>query len=284
MESKNNKERLNIIKENDGYWRVVITSDKLNRFDPWMFAELNVLMDKMEKDEKLKVVVFESGNEEFFMGHHDVENRLKIPNQEGAKPFFYEWPNFVSRLSNCRVISIAKVRGRAWAQGFEFALACDMRFASKEKAQFGLVEAGAGSLPGGGGIEWLCSLVGRSRALEIIASADAYNAELGERYGFINRAIPDAELDEFVDKYAKRIARNEKKSLYVIKKLVNARAGVPSNGDLFTSNYILHTVDQWPEGIEHYKRVAAQGFNTYGEFELNLGSRITDPLPEGNKK
>lgn len=247
-----NTKRLDIIEVNKGYWRVIISNPPFNQWDPYLFAELNVLMDKMETNKELKVVVFESANEDFFIDHHDVEHRLQVPDVPGAKPFFHEWPGYVNRLVNCPVLSISKVRGRAWAQGFEFALATDMIFASVEKAKFSLVEVGGGSMPGGGGVEWLCNLCGRARALEIVLSSDEYGAELGEKYGFVNRAIPDAELDEFVDKFAKRIASFPKRSLFVGKKLVNARAYAPSESTLFTSNYMLHAFDDWKEGREEY--------------------------------
>ncbi|GAB1786688.1 enoyl-CoA hydratase/isomerase family protein [Priestia megaterium] len=279
---KEQNKRLTIVHETNAYWRVVLNNPPLNMFDPWMFAELNALMNEVEKDENLKVIVFESANEDFFMDHHDVEHRTIVPDQEGAAPFFYEWPNFVTRLANSPVISIAKVRGRAWAQGFEFALACDMRFASKERAQFALIEVGGGTIPGGGGVEWLSALVGRSRALEIVLSADSYDADLAELYGFVNRSIPDAELDEFVDKFARRLASFEKRALTVSKKMVNARAGVPSQADLFTSNYILHSADLWPEGLKHFKRLSAAGFGKVGDFELNMGARIGDNVSSKN--
>jgi enoyl-CoA hydratase/carnithine racemase len=117
--------RLTIIRKSPAYWSIVINNPPINLFDPKMFAELNVLMDDIENDNYLKVMVFESGDEDFFMNHHDVENRNTVPDQPGAMPFFGNWPKFVTRLAQSSVISIAKVRGRARAQGFEFALACD---------------------------------------------------------------------------------------------------------------------------------------------------------------
>lgn len=267
--------RLKIIEETKNYWRVVIDNPPLNAFDPWMFAELNVLMDKMEKNSDLRVVVFESANKDFFMNHHDVENRKKIPEQDGAAPFFNEWANWVSRLVNLHVLSIAKVRGRARAQGFEFALACDIRFASKEKAKFALIEIGGGSIPGGGGIEWLTKLCGRSRALEIVISSDDYDADTGELYGFVNRSIPDAELDNFVDKFARRISKFPKRAFNLGKEMVNARSQIPSKGDFYMSNFILDSVDSDgdPEIFEQKKKL---GLNTYGDFELNLAERIDE--------
>lgn len=245
-----------------------------------MFAELNVLMDDIERDNDLKVVVFESANQDFFMNHHDVVNRTTIPDQPGAAPFFYHWPTFVTRLAQSSVISIAKIRGRARAQGFEFALACDMRFASRERAKFALIELGGSSIPGGGGVEWLSALVGRSRTLEIVLGADDFDADTGERYGFINRSVPDAELDAFVDAFAQRLSRFEKRALETGKKMVNQRAGVPSEGELWTSNHILHGVDLWPEAQKAFTRLTAAGFGQVGDFELNMGERLGDEPSE----
>lgn len=266
--------RLIIIKESSAYWRIVFSNPPLNLFDPETFAELNVLMDDIEKSNDLKVVVFESGDYDFFMNHHDVENRTTVPDQPGAMPFFGNWPKFVTRLAQSSVISIAKVRGRARAQGFEFALACDMRFASKERAQFSLIEVGGSSIPGGGGIEWLSALVGRSRTLEIVCSSNDFDADLGERYGFVNRSIPDADLDSFVDDLARRMARFEKRALETGKKMVNGRAGVPSEGDLWTSNHILQGVDLWPEAQGAFTKMLDAGLGKVGDFELNFADRL----------
>jgi len=268
--------RLTIMRQSPAYWRVVISNPPLNLFDPKMFAELNVLMDNIEKDNDLKVIVFESGDEDFFMNHHDVVNRTTIPDQPGAMPFFGNWPRFVTRLAQSSVISIAKVRGRARAQGFEFALACDMRFASRERAKFALIEVGGSSIPGGGGVEWLSALIGRSRTLEIVCSADDFDAEIGERYGFVNRAIPDAELDGFVDALAERMGRFEKRALETGKKMVNGRAGVPSEGDLWTSNHILQGVDLWPEAANAFTKMLDAGLGKVGDFELNFAGRLGD--------
>jgi enoyl-CoA hydratase/carnithine racemase len=272
----NANNRLTIVRQSPAYWRIVINNPPLNLFDPKMFAELNVLMDDIEKDTDLKVVVFESGDEDFFMNHHDVENRLTVPDQPGAMPFFGNWPKFVTRLAHSSVISIAKVRGRARAQGFEFALACDMRFASRERAKFALIEVGGSSIPGGGGVEWLSALVGRSRTLEIVCSADDFDADIGERYGFVNRSIPDAELDAFVDALAERMGRFEKRALETAKKMVNGRAGVPSEGDLWTSNHILQGVDLWPEAAKAFTKMLDAGLGQVGDFELNFAERLGD--------
>jgi enoyl-CoA hydratase/carnithine racemase len=268
---------VSVIHESPSYWRVIIDNPPINLWDPSLFADLNVLMDNIEGDADLKVVVFESANQDFFVNHHDLGNS-DLPDRPGAKPFS-TWPTFVTRLANSSVLSIAKVRGRARAQGFEFALASDIRFASRERALFALVEAAGASVPGGGGTEWLVGLVGRSRALEIVLGADDFDADTAELYGFINRSIPDNELDDYVDAFARRISRFEKRALQLAKKMVNARVGVPSEADLWTSNHILSEVNNWPEGAAALTKLQAAGFGKEGEFELNLGHQIGN-LPD----
>jgi enoyl-CoA hydratase/carnithine racemase len=265
--------RLNVIHESPFYWRVVIDNPPLNLFDPDMFAELNVLMDEIERDDDLKIVVFESADEDFFVNHHDLSRGHGAADQPGGASFDH-WPTFVTRLAQSSVISVAKVRGRARAQGFEFALATDMRFASKERAVFSLIEVAGSSVPGGGGVEWLAALIGRSRTLEVVLGADDFDADIAERYGWVNRSIPDSELDAFVDAFAQRVSRFEKRALELGKKLVNARAGVPSEGDLWVSNHVLAGVDAWPEAHAMMPRLNAAGFGTDRDFELNMAERL----------
>lgn len=269
--------RLTIHKKSAGYWNVVISNPPTNMFDPLMFAELNVLVEEMEKSPDLRIVVFESADPDFFMNHHDVVHRLEVPDVPGAKAFFYNWPYFEEKLVHLPVLSVAKVRGRARAQGFEFALACDIRFASRERALFSLVEAAGASIPGGGGIEWLVRLCGRSRALEIVCSAEDYDADTGELYGFVNRALPDAKLDAFVEAFATRIASFDKAILDACKKTINERAALPSLGELLASNHQLYEVDyQWPKPEGAFEKVMAAGLGQKGEFELNLPYAIND--------
>lgn len=263
--------RLIVREVSSGYWKVMIDNPPTNMFDPLMYAELNLLADRMENSPELRIVVFESADSDFFMNHHDVAHRLEVPETPGAKPFFYTWPCYVERMIHMPVLSVAKVRGRARAQGFEFALVCDMRFASREKALFSLVEAAGGSIPGGGGIEWLTRLCGRSRALEIVCGAEDYDADTGELYGFVNRSVPDAELDSFVDNFAVRISKFNKNVLAACKKTINDRSDLPTLGELLASNHQLYEVDyEWPKPGGTFEKMMAAGFGQKSEFELNL--------------
>ena len=135
------------------------------------------------------------------------------------------------RLSKAPFITIASIRGRTRGGGNELALALDLRYASREKALFGQPEVGSGLLPGGGGTERLPRFVGRDRALEVILSSSDYGADLAERWGWVTRAVPDAELDAFVDTMAARLASFDKTSLASAKSMIN-RGSLPPDADL----------------------------------------------------
>jgi len=122
------------------------------------------------------------------------------------------------RLTKSPVVSIAKIRGCVRGVSSEFVLACDMRFASRENTRLGQPEVGVGVHPGGGGTERLPPLVGRGRALEIVLGANDFDGDTAERYGYVNRALPDEELDGFVDALACRIASFDRRSIAAAKK------------------------------------------------------------------
>jgi enoyl-CoA hydratase/carnithine racemase len=265
--------RLTTSKVMPAYWRVTIKNPPINLYDPEMFAELNVLMDEIDADKEVKVAVFESANPDYFIAHYDLERGQVIPDQPGSAEFS-AWPKFVTRLAQSRVISVAKLRGRGRGHGSELALACDMRFASKEKAVLAQVEVGAAVVPGGGASEWLCALAGRSRALEIICGADDFDADTAEKYGWVNRSIPDAELDAFVDDFARRVASFELRALELAKKLVNARAGVPSEADRWGSNQSFIGTTTWPETQALIGKLMDRGLQKEGDFELRLGHHV----------
>jgi enoyl-CoA hydratase/carnithine racemase len=267
------KNRLTVSKVTPAYWRAVIENPPINLYDPEMFAELNVLMDTIDLDTELKVLVFESANPDYFVAHYDLERGEVIPDQPGAAEFS-AWPKFVTRLAQSRVVSVAKLRGRARAHGSELALACDMRFASRENAVLAQVEVGAAVVPGGGATEWLCALAGRSRTLEIICGANDFDADTAEKYGWVNRSIPDAELDDFVDDFARRVASFEKRALELAKKLVNARAGVPSEADRWASNQSFIGTTSWPETQALIGKLIKKGLQVEGDFEHRLGHHI----------
>src|SRR5580658_6148513 len=181
-----------------GHWRVTLDNPPINVIDDGMYDALYDLVAEIEADAALKVVSFESANPDFFIAHYGMSgprSRFGVP----------RWIDAATRLANSGVLSIAVIRGRARGGGSEFALACDIRFASRERAIFGQPEVGTGLIPGGGALHRLPLLVGRSRAIEIILGGEDFDADTAERYGWINRSIPEAELDAFVAHYVRRI-------------------------------------------------------------------------------
>ena len=178
------------------YWRVTFDIPPVNIFGPKEIPQLNDIITAIEKDEQVKVVVFDSAVDGFFLTHYDflapLEESAKIsPGPTGLQAL----PDMLVRLSRAPVVSIASIRGRATGVGSELALASDMRFASREKAILSQWEVGAGLVPGGGPMARLPRLMGRGRALEVLLGADDIHGELAERYGYVNRSLPDSELD-----------------------------------------------------------------------------------------
>ncbi|XHM65564.1 enoyl-CoA hydratase/isomerase family protein [Streptomyces nigra] len=257
-----------MVQRSAAYWRVTFDSPPINLVTFDTFAALGELVDQMEADDDVKVVAFDSADPDFFLAHFD----LVPPKQPYSGP---TWLDVAARMTRSRVLTIASVRGRARGVGNEFLLACDMRFASKEKAILGQPEVGAGITPGGGGTERLPRLVGRARALEIIAGADDYDAETAERYGWINRALPDAELDAYVERLATRIASFDRQPLAEVKALIN-RSTLPKEDDLRAGQDTFRTSLTWPEAQGRIRLLLQRGMQQRGDLEYRLGELIAD--------
>ena len=253
------------------YWRATLDNPPLNIMGPEMITELSTLIGHIEADDRLKVIVFDSSIPEFFMAHYDVLGNLRdslemAPGPTGMHPF----PDFLVRLSRAPVVSICSIRGRATGSGSEIALACDIRFASREKAVLSHWEVGVGFPPGGGPTARLPRLVGRGRALEILLGADDINGDLAERYGYVNRSVPDAELDGFVDAFARRVASFDRDAIALTKSLVNGPslpddAETRSAWDAFAKSVVRPTVG------DHLSALVPLGLQQPGDVESRLG-------------
>ena len=184
-------------------------------------------------DPDIQVVVFDSGVPDFFFNHFDLAAAADFPAPQG-KDAVPAWTGIVLKLTKAPYITIASIRGRTRGGGNDLALASDLRYASREKAIFGQPEVGSGLLPGGGGTERLPRAIGRDRALEVILGSADYDADTAERWGWVTRALPDDELDAFVDAIAARLASFDRTSLASAKAMVN-RAVLPPDADLITA-------------------------------------------------
>ena len=198
--------RFKVIQPTPAPWRVTFDYPPINLIDPVMIAELHQLLTDIEQDKQLAVVVFDSADPDFFLAHYDVAADPSavdaIPTSTGLHP----WADFLIRLSKSPAVTISAIHGRARAAGSEFALATDIRFASRERAVLGQFEVGFAAVPGGGPSTQLPGIVGWGRAFEILVGGQDFDGELAERYGYVNRAIPDEEFVAFVDAFAERVS------------------------------------------------------------------------------
>jgi enoyl-CoA hydratase/carnithine racemase len=163
-------------------------------------AEMAELVGLIEADRELNVVVFASANPDFYLSHHEEEH-------DASPATTNAWLDLLARVSRAPVVSIAVLRGCVRGAGSEFALACDLRFASRENTLLGQFEAATRLIPGRGPMARLPRLVGRGRALEILLLADDCDGPLAERYGYVNRAIADDRLEDAIEAMAARLAR-----------------------------------------------------------------------------
>jgi len=253
------------------YWRVTFDHPPLNIFGPQNIPQLNEIITALETDEQVKVVVFDSAVEGFFLTHYDFLAKLEDstslpPGPTGLQPL----PDMLVRLSRAPVVSIVSIRGRATGVGSELALASDMRFASREKAILSQWEVGAGLVPGGGPMARLPRLIGRGRALEVLLGADDISGDLAELYGYVNRALPDAELDAFVDALARRIASFDKQAIAETKHLVDA-ASLPADAEIAPEwGAFIASVGR-PGSQVRIKALMERGFHKAGDVENRLG-------------
>ena len=250
-----------------GLWTITFGNPPINMFVPTTIVELGELMTELEADRSVKVVVFQSANPDFFIAHLDVAKAAERPEVLGL------WRDFVLRLSSNPVVSIAKIRGRTRGIGNEFVLACDMRFASRQSALFGNPEVGVGLVPGGGALEWLPRLVGRSRALEIALSGDDFDANVAELYGWVNRTLDDHDLDSFVDALVRRLASFDCETLAAAKAQIN-RFGTPTATELQSSSDLFFPLLALPGAQARRAKIRGIGYGVRSDFEFNFGRRL----------
>ncbi|KAK1240448.1 hypothetical protein MKX07_004476 [Trichoderma sp. CBMAI-0711] len=261
---------LKLTKISPAYWRATFSAPPLNLFTPRTYAALRALIEALEHDRAVKVIVFDSAAEEYFIAHWDLLATEGEDADEETSAIF-NWGNFVLRLARVPVVSIAEVRGRVRGHGSEFTLACDMRFGSIEQAIIAQPEAGAGIHCGGGALDWLPRLVNRSRALEIVLGGDDFDAVTAAQYGYINRAIKDAELAAFVDGFARRIAGFDRQALLETKRAVNDRAGLPRLTDLLSSMQTFVRLSKQPETERRMQMRIEMRLQQGGPTERDLG-------------
>jgi enoyl-CoA hydratase/carnithine racemase len=257
---------LRVVEETPAYWRVVFDYPPFNVMDSTMFQSLQDLLARMDASQTLRVVVFESAIPDFYLAHFDLTGKLgNVMSGVGPTSLPVLLDTFV-RLTKSPVVSIAKIRGCVRGASSEFVLACDMRFASRENTRLGQPEVAVGLHPGGGGAERLPHLVGRGRALEIVLGGNDFDGDTAERYGYINRALADAELDGFVDALARRIASFDLRAIAAAKNLIN-QVSLPSSDRLLEALNSFQTALSWTEAQQRVGALIKRGLQKDVDFE-----------------
>lgn len=257
------------------YWRVVFGNGPVNLIDPDTVDQLATLVDRIETDPALTVVVFASDNPDYFMAHWDLlADKARVAAMKPGPTGLHPYVDNLIRLSKVPVATIAAIRGRARGAGSEFVLATDLRFAS-DGAVLGQFEVGLGAVPGGGPMARLTRLVGRGRALEILLGGDDVPAELAAAYGYVNRVLPDAELDDFVDRLARRIAAFDKVAVSGIKRLVDV-ASLPEDAEIGPGLAAFFATAGRPEHLPFAQELFRRGLQQADGIERDLGTAIGD--------
>ena len=256
-------------------WRVTFNHPPINLIDSVLIRELDELLGEVERDKQPAVVVFDSADPDYFLAHYDIspDNHLKVNSLAAGPTGYHPWLDVLVRLSRLPAVTISAIRGRARGAGSEFALATDIRFASRERAVLGQFEIGIGAIPGGGPASHLARLVGRGRALEILVGGEDFDGELAERYGYVNRAIPDDEFDGFIDRFARRVAGFDRQGLMDIKHFVN-KFSLPDDEEFPPQMDALRQALTRPAQQGRAKKLFELGLQQRSQLELDLGEHI----------
>jgi enoyl-CoA hydratase/carnithine racemase len=265
------------VSQDGGVLFAEIGAPPMNLLGPELVRDLVSLIQLAESDDAVRVLVFKSADPKYFISHVDL-TRVAEYRAEAAKLTGEASIGLLFRyLSTSRIVTIAQIEGRVRGAGSEFVLACDMRFAARESAIFGQFEPAFGQIPGGGAAQHLTRLMGRARALEVMLSADDYDADLAERYGWVTRALPAGAVADFVSSLARRIARFPAAGHVVVKDRVNAIALAPV-ADFRRDSDLFGEAVHAPDTQRLTAAALKHGLQTR-EAELTLGDMLGN-LPD----
>ncbi len=271
MHAKTEKAQIRLTRISSAHWRITFDNPPLSVMSPQFVREFRDIITDIEADQEVRVLVFESAVEGFFLNHSDFNADMKDLTSMPQGPTGLEaWPDVLVRITRAPVVSIALIRGRATGNGSELALACDMSFASREKALLSQWEVGVGVVAGGGPMARLPRQMGRQRALEVLLSSDDIGGDLAAAYGYVNRSLADSELDGFVNALATRIASFDKWAIANTKRLVNA-ASLPPDVEIAAGWEACMTSIVRPAAQGKIKALFEQGFHRPGDAEDRLG-------------
>jgi len=257
---------------------MLIDNPPVNLIDPQVFAGLLAVMAYAEDPtHDVRVLVIESANPDFFVAHMDLSVDLAALDAAGSDSgmpgpaeIAQQWAALSHWLSTAPVVSIAILRGRARGIGYTLAATVDMRFASRENTRLCLPEVGFGAIPDGGGLEWAQLQAGRARAMEFVLSADDFDGDTAERYGLVNRSIPDAELDDYVFRLARRIASFNPAAIALVKSYLTKRQPIPRPEDLLETSAAAMSLPSSEAGQAIIGRILAKAGGLPFDYAVEL--------------
>lgn len=262
----------------EGVAFVTLDHPPVNLFDATLIGSLSNLAGELADDDAVRAVVVRSADPEFFIAHADLGLIQALPRDRRDRPEQLEFIHvFMERWRTLPQVTIAQLEGRARGGGSEFALSLDLRFGAIGRAILCQPEVAVGILPGGSGTQRLPRLMGRGRALEVVLGCEDFDAELAERYGWINRALPAEELAPFVERLARRIAAFPPHAVRLAKRAVDAAGGPLHEGLLDESHYFNLTLAD-PALDARMEGALALGAQTR-EGELDLPGLIDRSVP-----
>ena len=274
MEYKNYK--VFKIEVKQGVAFVTIDNPPTNLINMPFLADMERFFYQVSKDDDVRVIVFQSADPEIFITHFDVSLLTELPDEPPPKPTeLILWKKRFMEFRTLPKITIAKVEGIVGGGGNEFILSLDMRFGAIGKAVFSQGEAAIGIIAGGGGTHWLTRLLGRARALEVMLGTYVapFSAELAERYGWINRALPSDKIGLFVEQLAYRIAYIPAETIALIKKAIIVAEELPQKEALLEEQHLFNISASLPESKRRMKQYLESGWQTR-EKELEISKAL----------
>jgi enoyl-CoA hydratase/carnithine racemase len=272
------------IRRDRGVLFATIDNPPINLLNNDLYGEFGKLAMEVSRDDDIKVIVFDSADADYFICHYDVRLLLEYPDETPPKPTELHGGHQLQELYRTMPkVSIAKIEGRVRGGGSEFVLSLDMRFGAIGKAILSQLEIPLGIIPGGGGTQRLPRLIGRSRAMEVVLSGSDFPAEIAERYGYINRALPPEEITPFVNELAYRIASYPAETIAAAKKAVLLALEKPVVEGLIEETHLFNLTCCSPAAKERMRLFLEIGGQTR-EGELSVSNWVEELTEKLEKK
>ena len=240
----------------DGVAVLTLSDGRANTYSYEMMQELDHAILAARMDDSVHVIVITGAGEKFFCAGADIEMLANVT--PSFKYYFCLHANeTLSRLEQTPKLVIAAINGHCVGGGLEVAMAADIRIARKDGGRMGLPEVNLGVLPGTGGTQRLVRLVGKAKAIELMASGELFEFERGVELGLINKLFETEDFMSEVLDYARQFTTPNKAAMSVgrIKRAVQTGDEIPLEYGLALERELqqqLFQSEDAKEGISAY--------------------------------